>query len=256
MSEGSCCPTGSLPSLIPPENYHEQGTVIQFNDDLMVYVVGSGPCGVIVNYDIYGFNSGRTRAICDEIASFGYTVVLPDYFRGDCWTAEREMHETMEVKQNFIRLHSNPNSIMSDIEHSILPFFKERNIAKIGCLGFCFGGYVSFLLSQTNQVLCGIGCHTSIKIFNMYETNEIEAAEKILCPQMILQASNDLPNTKPGGEVHLALSRLPFGNHCVVQEFEEVLHGWVPRGNLNDPVVARNVAVAMKLVIDFLQKFL
>ncbi len=37
---------------------------------------------VIWNYDIFGFNAGRTRQMVDLLAASGFLVLLPDYFRG------------------------------------------------------------------------------------------------------------------------------------------------------------------------------
>jgi dienelactone hydrolase len=101
--EQDCCPVGSLPSLTPSEEYVTKGEVILLGD-LPAYVVGSRSAShaVIVGYDIYGFNGGRIRNICDEIASHGYLVVLPDYFRGDCWTQLREQTE-QDDKMPFIK---------------------------------------------------------------------------------------------------------------------------------------------------------
>ena len=43
---------------------------------------------LIWNYDIYGFNSGRTREYCDLFAENGFLVLLPDYFRGEVFPEE------------------------------------------------------------------------------------------------------------------------------------------------------------------------
>lgn len=97
-----CCPPGTLPSLVPADLYQQRGAVLELGD-LPVYVVGPSTnlTAVIVSYDIYGFNGGRIRNICDEFAAEGHLVILPDYFRGDCWTAEREACE-MDSKKDWI----------------------------------------------------------------------------------------------------------------------------------------------------------
>ena len=35
---------------------------------------------IIWNYDIFGFNSGRTREYCDYFADNGFLVILPGWF--------------------------------------------------------------------------------------------------------------------------------------------------------------------------------
>ena len=64
-----CCPTTAWGDLKNP-NYKEKGTVEKV-DDLEIYHVGSGSKCIIWNYDIFGFDSGRTRELADLIASKG-----------------------------------------------------------------------------------------------------------------------------------------------------------------------------------------
>jgi dienelactone hydrolase len=136
----------------------------------------------------------------------------------------------------------------------LLPYLhNEHHVTKIGFAGFCFGGFVGYLISQLPGVLmCAAGIHSSIRIFNMHGSNEAEATLKVTCPQMLLQAGNDNANGKPGSEVHQLLSSLPFGDACVLREFPDMLHGWALRGDINDPIVARDVQLAINLVVEFL----
>lgn len=98
-----CCPEGSVPSLVAAAHYDQKGHTDMLGD-LPVYIVGPSPSltAVIVSYDIYGFNGGRIRNICDEFAQSGHLVILPDYFRGDCWSAEREKNEP-DVKKEWVQ---------------------------------------------------------------------------------------------------------------------------------------------------------
>lgn len=38
---------------------------------------------IIVMYDIFGFDSGRNKIVCDWYEKQGFSVYLPDFFRGD-----------------------------------------------------------------------------------------------------------------------------------------------------------------------------
>ena len=69
---------------------------------------------------------------------------------------------------------------------------------------------------------------------------------------MILQAGNDNENGKPGSEVETILKSLPFGDQCVLKEYPNMLHGWLPRGDLSKPEVVREVTDAMRLIKEFL----
>lgn len=53
--------------------------------EIDVYTIGDGPKVFIFLYDIFGLFVTRARQICDQISSFGYTVVLPDILKGEYW---------------------------------------------------------------------------------------------------------------------------------------------------------------------------
>jgi dienelactone hydrolase len=141
---------------------------------------------------------------------------------------------------------------MSDLKGIVIPFLRNQGVAKIAYVGFCFGGYVTLLGCQEADVACGVGIHSSAKIFNMHGSDERAAATKVTCPQMIIQGHNDPENTKPNGAMHEELLKHSFGSVCSLHEFPDVAHGWVPRGDLSDEVVARNVKDAMDLCTSFL----
>jgi dienelactone hydrolase len=67
--------------MLGEEGYQPSGKVVRV-EDLDIYVVGSGDKCVVWNYDIFGFNSGRTKELADLLAESGFLVVMPDYFRG------------------------------------------------------------------------------------------------------------------------------------------------------------------------------
>merc|ERR1712226_664551 len=62
----SCCPKAAWGELKNPD-YKEKGTVEKVGD-LDIYSVGQGPKCIIWNYDIFGFDSGRSRQMCDLVA--------------------------------------------------------------------------------------------------------------------------------------------------------------------------------------------
>jgi len=65
----SCCPPESLGQL-GEEDYKPRGSITN-RGDLPIYVVGSGSKAIIWNYDIFGFDSGRTKQLCDIVADAG-----------------------------------------------------------------------------------------------------------------------------------------------------------------------------------------
>lgn len=73
---------------------------------------------------------------------------------------------------------------------------------------------------------------------------------------MMLPAGGDPDNTKPGGEMNKLFDTKPFGVHCHYQEFPDMEHGWVPRGDASDETVARDVKAAMELAKGYFKKHL
>ena len=73
---------------------------------------------------------------------------------------------------------------------------------------------------------------------------------------MLLPAGGDAENTKPGGEMNQLFDTKPFGTDCYYQEFSEMEHGWVPRGDVSDETVARDVKAAMDLAKGYFKKHL
>lgn len=56
--------------------------MIEKISDFDLYHVGNSAKCIIWNYDIFGFDSGRTKQMADFLAAHDYTVLLPDYYRG------------------------------------------------------------------------------------------------------------------------------------------------------------------------------
>lgn len=67
MAKDICCPKGSYGKL---KNSHVDRGVVKTVDGMDVYVSRkeSSDKVIVFFYDIFGFNSGRTRQICDELA--------------------------------------------------------------------------------------------------------------------------------------------------------------------------------------------
>lgn len=71
----------------------------------------------------------------------------------------------------------------------------------------------------------------------------------------MLCAKNDPANIKEGSEVAKILQEM-FGEIAVFKTFEEMKHGWVVRGDIEKPAVARDYKIAMDMAIDFFKETL
>lgn len=262
----SCCPAGALPSLTQPADHVDRGHD-ELLGDLPVYVTRGGvaapdappaAAAVVVFPDIFGNHGGRVRGICDELAAAGpYLVVMPDLFRGAPWPAGTP------VDFAWVASKGAPAPLLHDLTAHVLPYLHARGYAKIGAVGFCFGGYVSFLAATLDGSVpgapafaCGVGAHSSVAIFDRVGSSMAEGAANVRCPQQLLQAGNDPADTKAGGAIARVFAGKPFGAACVFKEYPDMAHGWVPRGDLANPAVARDVALALADIKAFLHTHL
>eukprot|EP01096_Ripella_sp_DP13-Kostka_P016146 TRINITY_DN776_c0_g1_i2.p2 TRINITY_DN776_c0_g1~~TRINITY_DN776_c0_g1_i2.p2 ORF type:complete len:260 (-),score=109.90 TRINITY_DN776_c0_g1_i2:39-779(-) len=241
----SCCPKGSLGHLAPSESYVQKGTVVRFQD-LDLYVVGSGETAVIVVYDIFGFNGGRVRQVCDSLAEQGHTVVLPDFYRGEAWDPANFPPPSFPDLIAWIQRVGGWDAVTKpDVVERVVPFLRnEKKITgKIGIIGFCWGASVAVASSQFEGLVHAVaGIHPSFV--------DEKLVSEATCPQLFCPAGNDAP-TDP---LKAVLDQKPFGDRCVYHPFPDMLHGWSVRGDLNDPTVARDVALVFDLVFSFFDK--
>jgi len=241
------CPPGSEPQLASKSV--SRGSVIDLNG-LPVYITGEGPTGVVVFYDIFGFDGGRVRTVCDQIGEAGFSVAMPDVFRGNPW-----MENRTDNRDEWLKLFP-PQVILADFQ-AVVGYFQGKGISRLGAIGFCWGGFAVFLASSTGRLLAGVNCHPSLaigaRLFNIPETQQAEAVQ---CPQALLPAGNDPASVKPGGDVNKVLDTKPFGNQCVYHVFPDMSHGFVLRGDMSQPAVERDVKIAMDMSIDFFKRHL
>jgi len=257
MADTGCCPKGSEPALAA--TYVAKGTESKLGD-LSIYTIGTGNTAIIVNNDIYGFNGGRIRLICDQLANDGYFVILPDYFRGDSYPADAEIEPNRLGE--FLKKHSWAQ-VKSDLEDKVYPYLKgEKSIEKFAMIGFCWGAWVNLHASVNEEVVCAANVHPAFNLENFhgkpdndvsyfFENKEAELTKLVKCPQLIYSASNDLPSIKGDGEIIKILKEKPFGDNCVFRDFPDVVHGFATRGDLEKPEVARDVKIVMEGVADF-----
>lgn len=245
-----CCPDGSLPAL--KEEYTPVGKEIDL-DGLKCYISGEASTGkaVIVFYDIFGYNGGRTKAICDQIANDGYYVVLPDIYHGDGWKPGVPLDgKVMELVKKFPW-----HPLIKQDTDKVLNHLEELSMTSIGTLGFCAGAFSVFHLCENVKLKCGASMHPSVQLCKNFGETPEALAEQVKCPQLLYPAGGDPDFYKKGGDVYEILEK-KFGNKNDMKEFPDMAHGWVPRGDLSKPEVERDVRSALDGLKMFLSKHL
>jgi len=215
-----------------------------------VYRVGKSEKCIIWNYDVFGFDGGRTKQMADFVADHGYMVIIPDYYRGTICDVTKEEFETIMA---FLRNESVwEGKLKEDWEKSICPYATENGAKSFGTIGFCWGSYPVIRLSADPRIKAGISMHPSHpKVCEQLKENEETLLKDIKCPQFFLPAEGDSPTTKFGG-----IGKKVLGDALEVVEFPDMQHGWSIRGDLSDPIVERDVKKAFSLSIAFFNKYL
>jgi len=240
MTHESTLPSSSLPALANKE-YVERGNVVNLGD-LDVYVIGNGSRCIIWNYDIFGFDSGRSRQLCDIFADEGFTVIMPDYYRGTFQDPSKP------GTSQFIKSQTNWSNLKKDWEEKIRPFAVESKHAEtFGAIGTCWGSYMTVRLSAYPEVKAGVSMHPSHSpIMVRLGEDEEEIVKEIASPQLMMPSRTDSPNVKPDG-----LTEIILGEKLEIIEFPEMNHGWTTRGKLEDKKVDRDVKKAVNSAIQF-----
>jgi len=244
MSE-KCCPADSAAAL--STTYQPKGVEIDL-DGLKCYTNGKGGKSIIVFYDIFGYNGGRTKQICDQIADEGYYVILPDIYDGDFWPADKPIQP--EPLSSWFKGFP---WILYQKERvdKVMAHLQEKGADQsIGCIGFCAGALSVFHLCANEKLKCGASCHPSVQLAGLFGSSPEALAKEIRCPQLLYPASGDLATYKKGGEVFSILQE-KFADKFVAKEFVDMAHGWVSRGDIKDPKIAADVKSALDGVLSF-----
>merc|ERR1712002_1080940 len=216
----SCCPENSWGKLNNPD-YKAKGIVEKIKEtNIDVYRVGKSEKCVIWNYDIFGFDGGRTRQMADFVADQGFLVIMPDYYLGTLCDVTKEPQETTVA---FLKAHSVLSDLKKDFQSFVLPYAAKKGAKTLGTFGFCWGSVPAIDFSSLNEIKCGVSFHPSHPpIFGMIEANEEEHLKAVKCPQLLMPASNDAETVKTGGLAQKVLGE----EKCQVLEFPDMTHGW------------------------------
>eukprot|EP00008_Paramoeba_atlantica_P003167 CAMPEP_0201489616 /NCGR_PEP_ID=MMETSP0151_2-20130828/22999_1 /ASSEMBLY_ACC=CAM_ASM_000257 /TAXON_ID=200890 /ORGANISM="Paramoeba atlantica, Strain 621/1 / CCAP 1560/9" /LENGTH=318 /DNA_ID=CAMNT_0047875263 /DNA_START=90 /DNA_END=1043 /DNA_ORIENTATION=+ len=142
-------------------------------------------------------------------------------------------------------------TVEAELTQSIIPMVKEKGVQDIAVLGFCWGGWFITHACSLPEICCGAAFHPSLEVCSLVGEDPKKVCAEVHCPQMMLTAQNDKDDVKERGMAHSTYLTKPFGKHCVFKTFERMIHGWVNRGCLSDPVVKRDVEEAIVMVIGF-----
>ena len=156
----------------------------QFDAYVSLPPAGRGP-GLVILQEIFGVNE-HIRAVADQYAADGYCVIAPDIF----WREGRKI-ELAYDPQGFERGLSLLGKL--DIDQTAIDLqatvtaLKQLSACtgKVGSLGFCMGGLLSFIAAAE------AGVDTAVCYYGGGIHQHLDRAKKIRCPVLFHFADQD-----------------------------------------------------------------
>lgn len=109
--------------------------------------------GIVVVHDAFGIGP-HVQAMCDHLAEHGYYAVAPQFFHRK-GVVVTEMSIGMD---KVIALRPQDDELLDDVDAAI-SYLSDGGIdaARLGIIGFCFGGRTSFLVAARRRLAAAVG---------------------------------------------------------------------------------------------------
>ena len=178
---------------------------------------GKGP-GVIIVQEIFGVNA-HIRAVAEQYALAGYVALAPDIF----WRAQRRVelgYEGADRDQALALLkRTDADQAAADLGAAAATLRALPETAgKIGAVGFCFGGQLTYLMAARGSV------DAAVAYYGGGIHNKLDQAANIRVPMLFHYAEHDssIPQTA------VAQVKQSFAGHPNVQfyDYPGVAHGF------------------------------
>jgi len=193
--------------------------------------------GVVVIQEIFGVNH-HIRSVCDRFAAEGYVAVAPALF--DRQVKDFESGYSPEEIEKARKFVANPDwSAMLRDSQAAIDNLKDG--ARLGIMGFCMGGTVSFLAACRLAGLNAAVCYYGGQIARF-------ADEKPKVPTLMHFGEKDA--SIPMSDVEKIKDKR--GQDCEIYVYPEAQHGFHcdERGSYHE----RSAKLAWQRTLSFLQK--
>ncbi|KAF1782732.1 S-adenosyl-L-methionine-dependent methyltransferase [Phytophthora cactorum] len=211
----SCCPSVMEPSK---ETTTNTMAVKTFNNSKL-FVAGprQAKAGLIAIPDIFGPNSGRIKQDAEALAKLGYAVVLVDAADGDYPVTLDGVDMAAWLKRNSFEKVS-----AAHVANAIAYLQEEIGVESISSYGYCWGAYVG--------------------------------AKQSALETPVVKGHQRPPLVSEGGAVEKILkANASIAKQSNVVNFSDMIHGWVCRGDIDDPATKEAVKKAWHLASEFIQ---
>lgn len=141
-------------------NFEHTAPTLSGKDRFGLYIAepeGDPIAAIIVIQEIFGVNAG-IRQKCDRLAKDGYLAVAPDLF----WRLERGVEldpdNADEMQRGFDFFGKfDFDAAVRDLEATIHWIRQERGVAKVGCVGYCAGGRLAYMVAARTDIDASVG---------------------------------------------------------------------------------------------------
>lgn len=118
---------------------------------------GEAKAAIIVVQEIFGVNPG-IRAKCDKLAAAGYLALAPDLFWRQQPGVQLDPDVPDELKQGFALIQAlDLDYAVQDMAATIRAARAKIGGARIGVVGFCFGGRMAYLAATRTDADASVG---------------------------------------------------------------------------------------------------
>ena len=192
---------------------------------------GRGP-GVVVIQEIFGITPS-IRATCDYLAARQFTAIAPDlYWRTDPGV---ELSESDPEKARAIRAKTDDNKASDDVAAAFgLLRNHEACTGKVGIVGYCWGGMISYLTAVRHKPDAAVG------YYGVGIEKRLDLVGNLSCPLMLHFAEKD--QFAPPEVVAQVKSTLGKDSRTTIWEYPNVGHAFARPGGVHFDAKAADLA--------------
>ncbi len=123
--------------------------------EFSAYLTGDTGPGIVLAQEIFGVNDVM-RETADQFAKQGYKVICPDLF----WRQEPGIQITDKTEKDWEKAFSlyqgfDEDKGIEDLKLA-LNFLRDQGCKKVGSVGYCLGGKLSYLMATRSNADCNV----------------------------------------------------------------------------------------------------
>lgn len=137
----------------------------------------------------------------------------------------------------------------------VVDYMKSKGVKHIAIVGFCWGGWVAahvLASDEAENYSCCAIAHPSLRIeAGIFGRDVLSLVSAVRKPMLWLPTQGDNPEYDAGGAWFEKIKE----NHPTSEtiSFREVDHGFIPRGDISNPLVKQEIDRALAVILTFLR---